>query len=147
VSYDTAQPYLAAFVILRKNGKVAFILRSNTGWMDGYYAVPAGKVELGESVITAAVREASEEAGVKVAITDLNAVHTAYRKSDDDTVAWIDVLFEVKKWKGEPNNAEPHKHGELKWLDPENLPENVIPSIKFYLEQIKDGNTYSEYGW
>ena len=47
--YDTATPYLASFVIIRKEGKIAFVLRTNTGWMNGYYGLPSGKVEKVES--------------------------------------------------------------------------------------------------
>ncbi len=147
MSYDTARPYLAAFVLLRRHGKIAFVLRSNTGWMDGYYGLPAGKVEVNERAMAAAVREAREEVGVDIKETDLGIAHVCHRRSDDDTLMWIDVLFEASTWDGEPTNAEPEVHGELAWFDPDNPPENTVPAVRFYLQQIKSGNTYSEYGW
>jgi len=147
MSYDTAQPFLAAYVLLRRQGKIAFVLRSNTSWMNGYYCLPAGKVELNERATAAAAREAREEAGVNIKEADLRIAHVCQRKSDDDTLMWIDVLFEVSSWEGEPRNAEPQSHGELAWFDPNNPPENVVPSVQFFLQQIKSGNTYSEYGW
>lgn len=145
--YNTARPYLAAFVLLRRNGKIAFILRSKTEWMNGYYGLPAGKAEVGERASAAAAREAYEEAGVKVKEEDLRFVHACHRFSADNTLAWVDILFEADAWEGEPKNNEPHKHSELAWLDPAALPENTIPALKHFLTQIQAGNFYSEFGW
>ena len=61
MSYDTARPYIASYVILRKDGKIAFVLRANTNWMNDHYGLPSGKVENNESYLQAAVREAKEE--------------------------------------------------------------------------------------
>lgn len=145
MKYNTATPYIASYVILRKNGKIAFVLRENTAWMNGYYGLPSGKVENGETYLQAAVREAKEEAGVDIKAADLQPVHTIHRKEPEMT--WVDVYFEATKWQGEPYNAEPHVHSELAWLDPKKLPKNVISSVKYALEQIEAGVTYAEYGW
>ncbi|HSX23812.1 MAG TPA: NUDIX domain-containing protein [Candidatus Saccharimonadales bacterium] len=147
MSYDTARPYLASFVLLRKGSKIALLLRSHTGWMDGFYGLPAGKAEVGERASTAAVREAYEEAGVTVKESDLRLVHVSHRKADDDTVAWIDLLFETNVWEGKAYNAEPHKHSELVWFKPDLLPDNIIPAGRFFLEHIAAGKVYSEHGW
>ncbi|MES2971688.1 MAG: NUDIX domain-containing protein [Patescibacteria group bacterium] len=147
MSYKTARPYLAAFLLLRRSGKIAFILRSQTEWMNGYYGLPAGKAEVNERASAAAVREAMEEAGVVVRESDLQFVHACHRYSSDNTLAWVDILFEAHIWKGEPNNAEPHKHSELIWIDPDSPPDNTIPAVKHFLTQIQAGVKYSEYGW
>jgi hypothetical protein len=57
------------------------------------------------------------------------------------------MVFEAERWQGELINAEPHVHSEVSWLDLDNLPENIIPEIRFALEQIKVGITYAEFGW
>lgn len=148
MSYDTAKPYIAIYLILKKDGKVAFILRSKTDWMNNHYGLVQGKVEKAESYSAAAVREAKEEANVIVRPEDLWHVHTVHRyEPSSQAKDWVDVYFEVTKWRGEPRNNEPHKHSELAWLDINNLPSNVVPCVKFALEQIQAGKTYSEYGW
>lgn len=144
MSFDTATPYIASYVIVRKNNKIAFVLRSNTGWMNNHYGLPSGKVEKDESYSAAAIREAAEEIGIKIAPEDLRFVHVMHRREGHD---WVDVYFEADKWQGTPMNAEPHVHSELAWLDLGDLPENVIPSVRYALEQISQGNAYSEYGW
>lgn len=142
--YDTATPYIASYMILRKGNKVAFVLRSNTSWMNDYYSLPAGKVESDESYTTAAIREAKEEVGVTVKPGDFKQVLTMHRREGSD---WVDVFFEATKWDGEPFNAEPDVHSELAWLDVDNFPDNVIPSVVFAFEQMKQGKQYCEYGW
>ena len=144
MKYDIATPYTAAHVILRQDGKIAFLLRQNTNWGDGYYGLLSGKVDHDESYLTTAVREAKEEAGIDIKPSDLKHVLTAHRKSD---MLWVDVVFETTKWQGEPHNAEPHKHAELVWLDPDALPDNVVPPIRLYLDEIAAGRRYAEYGW
>ncbi len=145
MKYDTATPYVAAYVIMRRGEQVAFVLRSQTTWMNGYYGLVSGKVEKGETYTQAAIREAKEEAGVEVAATDLKYLLTMHRREPE--MDWVDVFFEATKWSGEPYNAEPELHSELAWLDITKLPKNVIPDIRFALAEIEKGKTYTEYGW
>ena len=147
--YDSARPYIACFVILRKGNKVAMVLRKNTGWMDGYYGLPAGKVEYFEHFTAGAAREAKEEAGVDIAESDLACVHTAHRHGEDGDVFmdWVDVYFEAQTWQGEPHNAEEEKSERLDWIDLLNLPDNIVPSQKAALEHIAKKSFYSEFGW
>ena len=144
--FDTATPFIACFVVLRKGSKVGFVLRKNTGWMDGFYGLPAGKVEKGESYSAGAVREAKEEAGIVIDVSDLIYTHTMHRHSSNE-MDWVDVYFEATKWEGEPHNAEPEKAEEFAWLDMNNLPDNVVPPFQAALEAIQRGEKYSEYGW
>lgn len=147
--YDSARPYIACFVVLEKDRKVAMVLRKNTGWMDGYYGLPAGKVEYGEPYAPAAVREAKEEAGVDIDVNDLQFVHVAHRHGEDEKemMDWVDVYFEAERWSGEPYNAEEEKSERLDWIDLDDLPDNIVPPQKAALEEIAKGSHYSEYGW
>ena len=144
---SSARPFIASFVIFRKQGKIAFVLRKNTSWMNNYYGLPSGKVEEGESFSQAAALEAKEEVGVRLAPKNLRPLLTVHRVADDETRHWVDVYFEADEWEGELVNAEPDKHSEVEWFHPNDLPDNVIPHVKHALEQIESGRTYSEYGW
>lgn len=148
MKYNTARPYIASFVIVRKDNKVAFVLRENTKWMNGYYGLPSGKIEKSEQSSAAAIREAKEEIGIIVKAEHLKHLITIHRQEPGEIGnEWIDFYFEVAEWEGEPYNAEPHMHSKLAWLDIDNLPENIIPSVRDALLQIKAGKAYGEYGW
>lgn len=147
MKYATAQPYIASYLIIRKDGRIPFVLRANTSWMNGYYGLASGKVEDGESFAQAVIREAKEEIGITIQPENLRQILTCHRREADEAMSWVDVVFEATSWEGEAVNAEPHMHSELAWLEPEQLPTNVIPSVRFMLERIAAGETYCEYGW
>lgn len=132
-------------VIFRKDDKVLVVRRANTGYMDGHYDVPGGHVEDRESFSQAACREALEEVGIKLKPEQLTfkvVMHELHRKD-----VRVGFAFEVTDWEGEPYNAEPEKHDEIAWLDTDNLPENIKPSMIATLECIKKGEAYGEFGW
>lgn len=141
---NRATDFVASYVILRRGDKVLFVLRENTSWMNGFYGLPSGKVDIGESFSVAAVREGAEEVGVEIDSQDLKFTHVMHRHDESD---WVDVYFEVKKWEGEPYNAEPHVHSKIEWLDINKLPDNVILPVKIALEAIKKNEVYSEFNW
>jgi 8-oxo-dGTP diphosphatase len=143
--YDTATPYLAVHLIFRQDSKVAFVLREHTGWMDGHYGLPGGKVEKDERITQAAIREAKEEVGIDIKPENMRAALTRYRRSEDSD--WIDIVFEIDEWQGELVNNEPHIHSELAWLDPENLPENMVNAKSTVFDVIKTGKIFDELGW
>jgi len=132
-------------VLIRKQGKALFVLRENTGFKDGEYAVPSGHVEDGETFKQAACREALEEVGVHVRSEDLVYKLTVQRKSVQDIR--VDVWFEALAWTGKPTNAEPDKHSKIEWIDIDSLPENVVDYISFGIENINENNYYGEFGW
>lgn len=148
MKYNTATPYIASYVVVRKDSKIAFVLRSNTNWMNNYWGLPSGKVEVGESFLAAAVREAKEEIGIEVNKENLKHCLIVHRHEPSSFATdWVDMYFEVMVYSGELYNAEPHMHSELAWLDPLSLPDNVIPSVRDALHHIHYGKMYSEYGW
>lgn len=145
MSFNTATPYIASYLLLEKDGHCAFVKRANTGWRDNYYGLPAGKVEQQESFSAAAVREAFEEVGVLVQPVDLVHVLTSHRFEDDK--AWVDVIFKATIWTGEIYNKEPLMHSEVAWFSLDDLPVNTIPSLRYMLNEIGAGRNYCEYGW
>lgn len=147
--YDSARPYIACFVVLRRGDTVAMVKRKNTGYMDGYYGLPAGKVEYGEPYVVGAIREAKEEAGVDIAPEHIHFVHVAHRHAEDDTeiMDWVDIYFEAETWEGEPYNAETEKSESLEWINIRELPETIVPPQRAALQKIAAGHPYGEYGW
>jgi 8-oxo-dGTP diphosphatase len=142
---NVATPYAALYLIFRKGGKIAFLLRANTSWMDGHYALPAGRVEKNETFLQAAIREAKEEVGVDIEPANMKHCLTVHRRHPDSQ--WVDVVFEATSWQGELYNAEPDVHGELSWFDIDALPENTVPNSRFIVGTYASGSGYAEFGW
>ncbi len=131
-------------LFLIKDGKILLIRRFNTGYEDGKYSVIAGHLDGSESATQAMVREAEEEAGIKINPASLNAIRVMNRKSDDGR---IDFFFTASSWEGELKNIEPHKCDGMSWFNIDELPENTIPYVRHAIENVRKGIFYSEFGW
>jgi 8-oxo-dGTP diphosphatase len=121
---------------------VLLLRRFNTGWEDGKYSVVAGHVESSESPIGALLREAWEEAGIRIEIGDLEFVHVMHRRKPSGEEK-VDLWFACDKWYGTPHNAEPEKCDDLGWFSLENLPPNIVAYVKAALSLISNGQRFS----
>ena len=135
----------SSYLILIEDSKVLLLKRSNTGYMDGYYGLPSGHLDGNETAREGGAREIKEEIGIIVEPSDLKVVHVMHRKAENDER--IDFFVTTDKYQGEIVNCEPHKCEELKWVNLDNLPENIIPYIKEAINNYKVGAFYSEFGW
>ncbi|WP_410793620.1 NUDIX hydrolase [Kribbella sp. C-35] len=132
----------AAYVIVRREDEVLLLLRANTGYMDGHWAVPAGHVERGESVVAAAVRELKEEVGLDVDAADLAPVTAMHRTggNGDPIDERVDFFFMASKWTGEPRLMEPEKAAGLDWYPLDKLPDPLVPHEARVLGAVADGD-------
>jgi len=134
-------PVTVHLFFLREN-QILLLRRFNTGFRDGEYSVPAGHLDGGETVMDAAAREAKEEAGVMIEESGMSFSSVMHRIEDDERV---DFFVHVRKWRGEPFNAEPDKCDDLRWVDIDSLPENIIPYVKQALHNHLNGIKFDEY--
>lgn len=144
---DRFQVIPAAYVIFRRtHGGVEQLLlqlRQNTGYMDGHWACgAAGHVEQGESVLTAAVREAREELGVDVDRQDLRPVTVMHRTTagGGPIEERVDFFFQCRTWSGEPALQEADKAFSLRWFDLVTLPDPVVPHELYVLDRLRAGS-------
>lgn len=134
----------AAYVLLIRENRILMLRRYQTGYEDGCYSLPAGHIDGGEPVSTAAIREANEECGVSILPGDLQPAVAMHRRSGEER---IDFFFVATRWTGEPWNREPDKCDDLSWHDLDSLPANTIPYVRRAIEDYRAGIWYSEYGW
>jgi ADP-ribose pyrophosphatase YjhB (NUDIX family) len=92
----------ATRVVLRDQaGRLLLIRRAD----NGHWSVPAGAMELGESIADCAVRELKEETGLDATVVTPFAMHTGpdylQRNLFGDTYQHFVVLFRVDAWHGE----------------------------------------------
>lgn len=136
----------ASYLVLRDEEKVLLQRRFQTGWMDGYYSLPAGHTEHGEPFSATLEREIKEEVGITLVPESTHLVHISHRYAAEDYQI-VDAFFTCTNWQGTPVILEPDKADELLWCDIKHLPENTIPYIKTALQYINKGIVFSEYGW
>ena len=138
-------------LLLRKVGDKTQVLlqrRQNTGFADGLWDFScAGKVEEGETMTAAAVREAKEELGVTVAAGNLQFAVFVHKCDKPCNLIYYNAYFICMEFDGEPHICEPEKCSELNWFDIDNLPDDLIDDRKCALKAYKDGVRYLEYGW
>jgi len=135
---------VAVHLFLLRGEQVLLLRRFNTGYEDGKYSVPAGHLDGGEPVRQAAVREAREELGINIDPDDITFAGVFHRQSDDERV---DFFFVIRKWQGNPRNAEPDKCDQLLWADLNDLPVNMIPYVRKALDNFDGSIQFQEFGW
>jgi 8-oxo-dGTP diphosphatase len=135
----------SVFVLLARGEQFCFLQRSNTGWKDGFYSVPAGALESGETLANAAIREAREEVGVELQADQLRLVHTMHCRTEGNE--WLGHFFMAKSWTGEASLLEPDKHSNLTWALPLKAPSPLLGYVRQALEAIMRNQSYSEFGW
>lgn len=146
--YDNRQYFsacLASYVVLLNDEQQVFLMRrANTPWMNGYYNIPAGKMERHETFLETAVRETEEECGVIVNPEDMKLFLTQNRYDPDQEQCpdWVDMFFVTTKWSGEPRITEEDKSDHIGWFPLDDLPKNITPNITDALNYLKD-NTLS----
>ena len=116
-----------AFVIVRNGvGRVLLVRRTD----DGYWVLPGGRVEVGESASAAVIREVAEEAGVAITVTGLTGVysdpgHVLAYPHEDRIYQQLAVCFRAFT---PVHNTQPD-HDETSgaaWFDPEQATQLVM---------------------
>jgi 8-oxo-dGTP diphosphatase len=115
-----ARPVLAASVAVFRDGKVLLATRTQPP-ADQLWSLPGGKVEAGETLEEAALRELDEEVGVKARILAFNRHVEIFGR---DSAGAVTHHFVVASFVGEWLSGEPTtgpEAGAVKWIDPQRL--------------------------
>jgi 8-oxo-dGTP pyrophosphatase MutT (NUDIX family) len=136
-------------VLLTAEGQLLMLRRHNTGWCDGLWSVPAGHVQVDETITAAAVREAEEETGVILEPDRLAEVHVMHRPARDagGGLDRVDFFFHaLPGWSGAPSLREPDKCDGIDWFSMDALPD--MPAyLRAAITRANLGMRYSEFGW
>jgi 8-oxo-dGTP diphosphatase len=134
----------AHLVLVREGGVLLSRRRGSYG--DGLWHLPSGKLDAGESLVQAAIREAREEVGVRIESAALRHVHTLHATAPG-VEPRLGVFFEVRDWRGEPENREPEKCYELAWFGLDDLPADLIAYPAAGLRAYREGRPFGTLGW
>lgn len=105
-----------ANLLVIKDGKVLLLKKPRRGW----YVAPGGKMESGESIYEAAVREFSEETNAEPIGTQVKGIYTMMIQDEGKTVdEWMLFTFIATDIEGIPFVETPE--GVLEWHPVESL--------------------------
>jgi 8-oxo-dGTP pyrophosphatase MutT (NUDIX family) len=140
------KPNVGVFLWLEKgDNSVLFLLRKNTGYMDGFYDFPAGHLEDCESLTFAMIREAKEELDINILPENLKLIHVCQEIGNKLSKDYIRFVFRCIEWDGIPKINEVDKCGGLEWFNVDNLPKNIPYYTKKMVEVIKKRVILSEF--
>lgn len=112
---------LVVAAVIRRDGRILIAQRPRDKHMGGLWEFPGGKVEAGEPVERALVRELEEELGITAtAFAPLIRIHHDY----PDKSVCLDV-WEVTAFSGEPHGREGQP---VRWVTPAGLPAFDYPA-------------------
>ncbi len=118
-----AQFRVAVFGVVIEEGKVLLCLRRDIGWWN----LPGGGMELGETVDEALRREVQEETGLEVEVGRLVGVYSKPQKQE------IVLTFRCQAVGGLLTETE--EITESRYFAPDALPERTLPK---HAERIRD---------
>ena len=143
-AYDLApgaplRPVAATIGIVFRDGNVALVRRANPPDA-GRWGLPGGKIDTGESIAQAAVREVFEETGLTVTAKSVFTAVDAFDVRDDGKLHQQFVLIAVLcAWQsGEPTAGDDAL--EARWFSPEELAQADLAlslDVREVIEQAK----------
>jgi len=138
------EKFLSSIYLILKNddGQILLQRRQGTKLWPGFLALPAGHIDEGENAYEAAIREAREELGIEISPDDIVDTYVVNRKNKS-LPSYYDVYFEISKYIGEIKINEPEKCSELVWVDPNNLPYDMIDFEKEAIDNNYKGIKFS----
>ncbi|ALC84519.1 NUDIX hydrolase [Bacillus sp. FJAT-22090] len=109
-----------ANLLVYKNGQVLLLKKPRRNW----YVAPGGKMEQGESILSAAVREYTEETNTTPIHPHLKGIYTMVIEEDGEQIdEWMLFTFIARDLEGTPYKET--KEGVLEWHPVEDL--QVLP--------------------
>jgi len=106
--------------LIMRNDQVFIALRDSTKHQGGLWEFPGGKVESGESIELALLRELEEECGIQVSACE--HFETIAHDYGDKQVEL--VFYKVTEFSGEPHGKE---NQEVRWVSLSQLHEFAFP--------------------
>jgi len=133
-------------IVTDVQGRILLIRRTD----NGNWAVPGGAIDLGESMVQAAVRETVEETGIHCEITGLVGVYTdpkhlIHYTSNDEVRQEFSLVLTARPTGGEPRTSS--ESSEVCWVEAQavaNLP--MDRSMRMRLEHYLAGGSHPYLG-
>jgi 8-oxo-dGTP diphosphatase len=108
------RPQLAVSAVIFRDGKVLLLRRAKSPG-HGFWSLPGGRVEFGESLHIALAREVDEEAGLKIDIVALAGWREVLPGAGGGG-HYLIMSFAARWTGGEPRLNQ--EHDDFKWVEP-----------------------------
>ena len=124
---------VALLALINEKNEVLISLRENRADLDGYWEYPGGKVERGEAIDQAIVREMKEELDLDVSS---NCVAPLTFTVTHDGISQTILLLNVcRKWQGTPESLLGQR---IEWVRPINLIQYKMPKQEAIEQEGKE---------
>jgi ADP-ribose pyrophosphatase YjhB (NUDIX family) len=114
-AFPPQRPQLAVSAVIFRDGKVLLLKRAKSPG-NGFWSLPGGRVEFGESLHTALRREVDEEAGLTIDIVALAGWREVLPGAGGGGGHYLIMSFAARWAAGELQLNE--EHDDFKWVEP-----------------------------
>lgn len=108
------RPQLAVSAVIFREGRVLLLKRAKSPG-HGFWSLPGGRVEFGESLHTALAREVDEEAGLKIDIVALAGWREVLPGAGGG--GHYLIMSFAARWRANEVRLN-HEHDDFKWIEP-----------------------------
>ena len=123
--------FVVLIALINDKNEVLISLRKNRDQYNNFWEFPGGKVNEGETVKHALVREVKEE--LNIAISSKCVAPLTFAVDYNHKVQTILMLHVCRKWEGSPVSLLGQK---LQWVKPINLLNYDMPKANIYLKSL-----------
>lgn len=132
---EKKQPIGACVIVLSANKTQVLLGKRKNSYKSGWYGMPGGRLEVGESLHECARRELEEETGLSAERLEYVGVVRDWQHTYD----FIHFVFLYAELKGEAVCTEPDKCEGWEWFPLNQLPSPLLEghagAIKLFLKQ------------
>jgi len=128
-------------LLLLRNGRILLGRRANTGYGDGAYEPPSGRLAERETIVEAAARVARAKAGIDLGAARVSVAHVMHDVSGAGRIAFFLV---VDGWDGAPSPAAA-SYTDLDWFSLRDLPADMIDRARVAVRNCAAGTRFSTY--
>ena len=122
---------IALLALINENNEVLISLRKNRKEYNDYWEYPGGKVENGETLEQALVREIKEELNLEIAKSCIAPL--TFAVDEQEISQKILFLYVCRKWDGPIKSLINQK---IEWVKPINLAQYQMPHSNLFLNAI-----------
>ena len=128
-------------LLLLRDGDVLLGRRANTGYGDGAYEPPSGRLAERETLVEAAVRVAAAQIGIALDPVRVSLAHVMHDVSGAGRMAFF---LTVDGWEGDAGPAT-KSYSDLGWFPLTQLPANMIDRARVAIRNYAAGARFSTY--